>query len=68
MDWGLIVTATSMGIGAVAWLVRLEGRVTTNEQLSAQRFAEVIKQQDRLESKLDDLTDYLLRKNGDKRV
>lgn len=40
-------------IGGVVWLVRLEGRVNTNEQLATRDREEVFKRLDRIENKLD---------------
>jgi hypothetical protein len=35
IDWGLVLTAGGVAVGAVVWFVRLEGRVNTNEALHA---------------------------------
>ena len=49
LDNGSFLAASGMVIGAVVWLVRLEGRVNA----TAAQFAEIIRRLDRIEHRQD---------------
>ena len=49
IDAGTLVAAGGMVIGAIVWLVRLEGRINVTEA----QFAEILRRLDRIESRMD---------------
>lgn len=59
---GSILGGVSLLGGVIVWAIRLEGKVKVNSE----RFDRLDTALAKVDEKVENLTDYLLRKNGDK--
>ena len=50
VDLGTIIAGLALVVGAVVWLVRLEGRINVTES----QFSEIIRRLDRMERRQDE--------------
>jgi hypothetical protein len=59
-----LVAVGALAVAGITWAVRQEGRINTVEKLAEQQFKALQHDIAKLDEKMSDLTDYLLRKDN----